>query len=161
MMKEEKKEKIGKSLGRIPSGIAILTTQSGEDQAAMLSSWFQQVSFDPPLISVAIRSGRHVGDTVKKSGQFVLNLLHTGQKNFLAHFGKGFDPGQDPFVGISLERFETGIPILKEALCFLECELQQSIVAGDHELFIGKVIHGGIEEEGQPMVHLRRNGFNY
>lgn len=160
-MDEAKKEKIGKSLGRIPSGIAILTTKSEAGPTAMLSSWFQQVSFEPALVSVAIKSGRHVGEAIKKSRKFVLNILHTGQKNFLAHFGKGFEPGQDPFVGIAFETQDTGIAILKEALCFLECELQETLLTGDHEIFIGKVINGGIEEEGQPMVHLRRNGFNY
>ncbi len=155
------KEKIGKSLGRIPSGIAILTTQEGNEQAAMLCSWFQQVSFEPPLISVAIKKGRGVGELIQKSKKFVLNILHTGQKNMLAHFGKGFEPGQDPFVGIQTETFESGIPVLKESLCFLECELYEVFSVGDHQLYIGEIICGDMEEEGQPMVHLRRNGFNY
>lgn len=160
-MDDKRKEGIGKSLGRIPSGIGILTTQAGGEKAAMLASWFQQASFEPPLLSVAVRSGRPLGDLIKKSKKFALNLLHTGQKNMLAHFGKGFEPGQDPFVGIELDGSLAGLPVLKEALCFLECELQEVHAAGDHELYIGKIVNGGMEEEGQPMVHLRRNGFNY
>ncbi len=158
---EELKEKIGKSLGRIPSGIAILTSQDGKEKAAMISSWFQQVSFDPPLITVAIKKGRWVGKLVQKTRKFALNILHTGQKNVLAHFGKGFESGQDPFVGLEIETFKTGVPVLKESLCFLECELREVFSAGDHQLYLAEVVHGGMEEEGQPMVHLRRNGFNY
>jgi flavin reductase (DIM6/NTAB) family NADH-FMN oxidoreductase RutF len=79
----------------------------------------------------------------------------------LAHFGKGFEPGEDPFKGIATEKQKTGVPVLKEALCFLECELREVVTAGDHQIFLGEVVGAGTEEEGSPMVHLRRNGFNY
>lgn len=161
MSDNELKEKIGRGLGRIPSGVAILTTQNGKESGAMLASWFQQVAFEPPLVSVAIKKGRPVEAVLNSSKKFVLNILHTGQKDMLVHFGKGFDPGQDPFQGIPTETQRTGIPVLKHCLCFLECELRHSYEAGDHQIFVGEVIHAGSEEEGQPMVHVRRNGFNY
>ncbi len=160
-MDEKVKEKIGKSMGKIPSGVGILTTQMNHEKQAMLSSWFQQVSFVPPLIAVAIKKERPIGELIQRSKIFALNLLHTGQKNMLAHFGKGFEAGQDPFVGIQLDSSQNKLPVLKEALCFLECELRHVYECGDHQLYIGEVIQGGIEEDGQSMVHLRRNGFNY
>ncbi|MFO1519116.1 MAG: flavin reductase family protein [bacterium] len=161
MSENHSKDSIGKALGRIASGVGILTALHQKEAGAMLSSWFQQTSFDPPMISVAVKKGRSVGEMIQASGKFVLNLLHTGQKNMLVHFGKGFDSGQDPFQGIAIEKHKTGLPILKEALCFLECELRHVHPAGDHVLYVGEVIHAGSEEEGPPMVHLRRNGFNY
>lgn len=155
------KDKIGKGLGRIPSGVAILTTKNGSDHGAMLASWFQQAAFEPPLVSVAIKKGRAVEAVLNSSKKFVLNILHTGQKDMLVHFGRGFEPGQDPFQGIATETHQTGIAVLKHSLCFLECEVRQSCDAGDHVIYLGQVINAGAEEEGQPMVHVRRNGFNY
>jgi len=155
------KDKIGKSLGRIPSGVAILTTSFEDKPSAMLASWFQQAGFEPPMVSVAVKKGRAVEEVIQSSEQFVLNILHTGQKDMLGHFGKGFAPGEDPFQGIATEKQQTGVPILKNALCFLECKLRHVYESGDHHLFIGEIINAGNEEEGQPMVHLRRNGFNY
>jgi len=160
-MQEDVNDHIGKGLGRIVSGVGILTTFDKNQAGAMLASWFQQASFTPPMISVAIKKGRPVSELVTHSKKFVLNLLHTGQKNMLAHFGKGFEPGQDPFKGIAIEKKKTGIPVLKEALCFLECELREVFIAGDHQIFLGEVVNAGSEEDGSPMVHLRRNGFNY
>ncbi len=161
MSSHEEKDQIAKSLGRIVSGIGILTTEYQREPGAMLVSWFQQTSFDPPLISLALKKERVVAEMIETSKKFVLNVLHTGQKNMLVHFGKGFDRGEDPFKGIATHKQKTGISILKEALCFLECELQNIYPTGDHQLFIGKVIHAGMEEEGPPMVHVRRNGLNY
>lgn len=160
-MDEKVKEKIGKALGKIPSGIGILTAQRGNEKQAMLASWFQQVSFEPPLLALAIKKGRPIGEIIQESKIFALNLLHTGQKNMLAHFGKGFEPGQDPFVGIKLDSSYPEIPVLKEALCFLTCTLREVHESGDHQLYLGEVIQGDMEEEGQSMVHLRRNGFHY
>ena len=154
-------EKIGKSLGRIPSGVAILTTKQGTQPAAMLSSWFQQVSFEPPMISVAIKKGRSVESLLEASEKFVLNILHTGQKDMLAHFGRGFEPGANPFEGIEVETHLLGLPVLKHSLCYMECQLRHAYEAGDHRIFVAEVVNAGAEEEGQPMVHIRRNGFNY
>ena len=161
MAGDELKEKIGKSLGRIPSGVAVLTTFHEDRPGAMLASWFQQAAFEPPMVSVAIKKGRPVEEVLQSAEHFVLNILHTGQKDMLAHFGKGFGPGEDPFHGIAVEKLKTGIPILKHSLCFLECRLRHVYESGDHHLFIGEIIHAGAEEDGQPMVHVRRNGFNY
>ncbi|HCU25678.1 MAG TPA: flavin reductase family protein [Deltaproteobacteria bacterium] len=155
------KEKIGHALGRIASGVAVLTTQDGEISGAMLASWFQQASFEPPLLSFAVKRGRPMAELIGHSKKVALNILHTGQKDMIAHFGKGFEPGQDPFAGIQTERHLLGVPVLKNSLCFLEGELRQQYEVGDHQLFIVEVVNAGSEEEGQPMVHIRRNGFNY
>ncbi|MDX1386173.1 MAG: flavin reductase family protein [bacterium] len=155
------KDRIGKSLGRIPSGVAILTAQHGEDKGAMLASWFQQCSFEPPMVSVAMKKGRSAEGVLQASEKFVLNILHTNQKDMLGHFGKGFKPGEDPFAGIETETQETGLPILKKCLCFLECQVRHIHEGGDHQIIVGEVINAGAEEDGQPMVHLRRSGFTY
>jgi len=161
MSENTHKDKIGQALGRIASGVAVLTAQDGDLSGAMLASWYQQVSFEPPMISFAAKRGRPVAEMIQHSKKLALNILHTGQKDMLAHFGRGFEPGQDPFAGIAIERQSLGVPLLKHSLCFLECELRQVYDAGDHQLFVAEVVNAGNEEEGQPMVHLRRNGFHY
>jgi flavin reductase (DIM6/NTAB) family NADH-FMN oxidoreductase RutF len=35
------------------------------------------------------------------------------------------------------------------------------IPAGDHDLFLGRVLAGELLDEGQPMVHIRKNGLHY
>ncbi len=157
----KRQEKIGHALGRIASGVAVLTTQDKDMPGAMLVSWYQQVSFEPPMIAFALKRGRPVAEMIQHGKKLALNILHTGQKDMVAHFGRGFEPGQDPFAGIKTERQALGVPILKNSLCFLECELRHQYDAGDHLLFVAEVVHAGSEEEGQPMVHLRRNGFYY
>lgn len=159
---DTQKELVGKALGKIPSGIGILTTAHGEEKSGTLVSWFQQCSFEPPMISLAMRRGRAAEGVLGKAKKFVLNLLHTNQKDMLKHFGKGFKPGEDPFVGLEIENASfSGLPVLKQSLVYLDCEVRYVHEAGDHQLIVGEVVGAGMEEEGQPMVHLRRSGFTY
>ena len=161
MSEQSHKDKIGQALGRIASGVAVLTTMDKDMPGAMLASWYQQASFEPPMVSFAVKRGRPVCEMIQHSKKLALNILHTGQKDMLGHFGRGFEPGQNPFTGIKTERKTLGVPILKNCLCFLECELRHEYEAGDHQIFVAEVVNAGSEEEGQPMVHLRRNGFGY
>ena len=48
------------ALGRIPSGLFVLTARNGERETGMLASWVQQCSFTPPCVSVALRKGREL-----------------------------------------------------------------------------------------------------
>ena len=46
------------ALGRVPSGLFILTARHGHRETGMLASWVQQCSFDPPQLSLCLRRGR-------------------------------------------------------------------------------------------------------
>ncbi|MBF0492932.1 MAG: flavin reductase family protein [Deltaproteobacteria bacterium] len=87
MSEDKKQEELAKALGRIPSGIGVLITQDEEENPqTLLCSWFQQLSFDPPLIGVAIKKGSEIGNCIQDSELFVLNILADGdQKNSIAY----------------------------------------------------------------------------
>ena len=74
------------ALGRVPSGLYILTVRHGLRTTGMLASWVQQAGFDPPMITVAVGSGRYVGDWIASSASFTLNQVPSGNKPLLRHF---------------------------------------------------------------------------
>lgn len=159
------KEKIAPVLGRIPSGVFILTAGDGDGQeTGMLSSWVQQVSFEPPMFSVAVNEKRYLIDWLKKSPDVVLNYVGETQFDFLKHFGKGFEPDQPAFEGIDIERSTAGIPIIKNVFAYLEGRVTSQMTAGDHVLFLIEIINAGASDQletEKPMVHIRKNGFGY
>jgi flavin reductase (DIM6/NTAB) family NADH-FMN oxidoreductase RutF len=55
----------------------------------------------------------------------------------------------------------TGVPVIPEALAYLDCVLRQEVTAGDHILFLGEVVAGSVTSEGEPMIRIRKNGFDY
>jgi flavin reductase (DIM6/NTAB) family NADH-FMN oxidoreductase RutF len=148
-------------LGRIPSGIFILTAGTGDRATGMLASWVQQAGFAPPSITIAVQRDRYVCDWLTEGRPFVVNMLGDGQKEYLAHFGRGFKPGEAAFEGLPITYCARGVPILKDALGHLECERQEHIDSGDHRIFLAKVVRGRLAEDSSPMVHIRKSGSHY
>lgn len=158
---ETQDKQLAAALGRIPSGLFILTVAQGGKETGFLASWVQQCSFHPPMVSVAIQPKRSVVPFLNQGAAFTLNLLEDGQTDMIAHFGKGFAPGDDAFSGLDVDRSGPGGPVLTEALAVLHCRVVQRCPAGDHDLFLGEVTGGRLLGEGRPMVHVRKNGFHY
>jgi flavin reductase (DIM6/NTAB) family NADH-FMN oxidoreductase RutF len=150
------------ALGRIPSGLFILTVRSGGQATGMLVSWVQQAGFDPPLISVALRRDRYVADWVAETGRFTLNQIRSGQKPLLRHFARGFAEGEDAFAGLALRREGEGCPVLVEALSHLDAQVVGECGEGEHRLFLARVVGGEVHDtEAEPMLHVRKNGLHY
>lgn len=153
-------------LGRIPSGLFILTVHTNGDESqvaetGMLASWVMQAGFDPPMVTVAVRKGRYVADWLTNGAPFVLNLLADGDKSLMRHYGKGFEPGQPAFEGIQYSRDPRGVPILSEALGHLECESAGKLDSGDHHIYMAKVTGGHLAVDQAPAVHIRKSGTHY
>ena len=149
------------ALGRIPSGLFILTVRQGNAVTGMLASWVQQCSFSPPLVSVAVHHDRNIGAWLPVGAGFTLNILDDTQTDMIVHFGKGFKADEEAFCGLEITPLEHAGPVLSDALAFLECRTVARHPAGDHELVIGQVVRGEMLAEGHPMVHIRRNGMHY
>jgi flavin reductase (DIM6/NTAB) family NADH-FMN oxidoreductase RutF len=76
------------ALGRIPSGLFILTARHGGHETGMLASWVQQCSFDPPQLTAALRKGRDVLAWLTEGAEFTVNVIPEGGKALVAHLGK-------------------------------------------------------------------------
>ena len=149
-------------VGRLPSGIFILTVGTGSRATGMLASWVMQAGFEPPMISVAVKLGRYVCDWLTEGQPFVINVVGDGQKELLKHFGKGFEPEEPAFEGLEIAHCARGVPILKTALGHLECEPTSHADSGDHRIFLAKVVRGKITDgDAKPMVHIRNSGARY
>jgi flavin reductase (DIM6/NTAB) family NADH-FMN oxidoreductase RutF len=158
-------DSIGPVLGRTPSGVFILTTRNATGrETGMLVSWVQQASFAPPMVTVAVNRKRFLVEWLAESPRLVLNLVGETQKRFLKHFGAGFGPDETAFEGVNVSRTESGLPILADAIGFLEGTVRSQLETGDHVVYAVEITAGGCGpefSEAKPMVHLRKNGFNY
>jgi flavin reductase (DIM6/NTAB) family NADH-FMN oxidoreductase RutF len=152
---------LGAALGRIPSGLFILTASADGIETGMLASWVQQCSFQPPLITFAVQPGRPFATLLAEGFPFTVNILEAAQTDMIAHFGKGFGLGERAFDRIEIERSLPYGPILAEALGHLHARVVSRRSAGDHDLFVAEAAAGALHDEGQPMVHVRKNGFHY
>ncbi|MEE8170285.1 MAG: flavin reductase family protein [Phycisphaerae bacterium] len=151
---------IGKALGRIPSGCAILPARSRRGATGMLASWVQQTAFEPPAVTVAVKKGRPIESYIDESGGMALNLIGEDPSAMFRHFGRGFGPGEEAFEGLQTRAVDGGIA-LDGAIAVLSCRVTAKHDAGDHWLYIAHVTAAEAPADGRPYVHLRKNGLGY
>lgn len=152
------------AVGHIPSGLFIVAVQEASSNVidGYLASWVQQVSFNPLIISLAVKPGRPAYDLIKSGATFAINVIGDHDKSYLKHFWKGYDPAHNPFSELPHERGEHGGVILKQAKSAIECKLISSQKPGDHDIVFAEVLSSYVmSEEAKPLVHIRKSGADY
>lgn len=148
-------------LGRVPSGLFIITSGDGAERAGFLASFVQQVSFKPLILSVACHPDRYPFQIIKKTGKFAINVIPETDKLLVKTFGKGSQAGDDLFAGIAHEMVE-GVPLLKDAIGSAVCRVTAETKPGDHVVFFGEAFAGKMFEAGlNPWIHVRKSALSY
>jgi flavin reductase (DIM6/NTAB) family NADH-FMN oxidoreductase RutF len=149
-------------VGKIPSGLFIVTARDGEKRDGFLGSWVQQASFEPLLISMAVKPGRPALEMLRKTGRFCVNVVGHRNNGLLKPFWGGLKPGEDPLDAVSVAASERGNWILNDALAVLECETRDIAQPGDHAVVFGEVVEARLlNPEDKPMTHVRKSGAGY
>jgi flavin reductase (DIM6/NTAB) family NADH-FMN oxidoreductase RutF len=150
------------AVGRIPSGLFIVTTGQGEEGTGFLGSLIQQVSLNPMILGIGVGAGRPAAELIEKFGNFAVHVLSKDEKDLMKHFAKGFAPGEKAFKDLEIVKGVKQTPLIKKASVVIECEWTgQKIQPGDQVLYFGKVIGGGMAQKIEPLIHTRADGRKY
>jgi flavorubredoxin/flavin reductase (DIM6/NTAB) family NADH-FMN oxidoreductase RutF len=152
-----------KALGRISSGLYVITAQKGELTGAMVASWVSQASFQPLGFTVSVAKDRAIESLMQVGDQFVLNILEEGNyADLMKHFLKRFPPGADRFAGIRTRPANNGSPLLGDALAYVECTVTSRMEVSDHWVVYCTVQDGKVSDpDGMTAVHHRKVGTYY
>ena len=80
------KKQVGKALGRVPSGLFIVTAKFQDKEDAVLASWINQCSFDPPEVTVSLGQMRNARLLIESSQAFIVNVLGKKSNDLMKHF---------------------------------------------------------------------------
>jgi flavin reductase (DIM6/NTAB) family NADH-FMN oxidoreductase RutF len=154
-------------LSRYVTGVTVVTAL--DEGGGRPQPWgttvnsFTSVSLEPPLVLVAIGHERSIHPLIERTRRFGVNIL-----------GEGSQAISDCFAGapseLPREMFcnapyriggDCGLPILDDALAYVGCAVERVIEAGDHTLYIGRVLEAGTSEApGWPLLYYRRRYLN-
>lgn len=157
------KEEVAPILGKLVSGLYIISLKNGDDEAGFLASWVQQAGFNPPCVSIAFNKERKAHfDMLTASGKLVVNFMGKENGKTMSRFFKPAPETGSIFDELETFSDTTGIPILKDSIGYLECKYKSEVESGDHIIVIAEVINGKLlNSEIQPSVHIRPDGFKY
>ncbi len=125
-------------------GILLLTAATSRARNLMPLAWHMPLSFDPPLVAIAVGKERFTAGLIAESGQFALNVPppHLVEKVYRA--GKiSAREGEDKFSLLALTPFrgqKVEAPLIAECVGHLECQVEAEYPGGDHRLFVGRVM---------------------
>ena len=145
------------ALGHFPSGVCIVTTIDSERRSwGFTASAFSSLSLDPPLILVCLDRKAESHDAFWNAGDFAVSILAAHQMAMAIQFAT---KGVEKFDGVEIVTGkELGMPLIPEAVVYLECRMHQTIQVGDHTILVGNVVDATVNE-GEPLVyHARRYG---
>lgn len=138
---------------QLAASVSIITVIHKEEKDGLTATAACSVSEEPPqlLICVNRKAGAH--DLIIKEEHFGLNVLARDQENIAKRFA-GLD-GTDRKNRFGLgtwTQITTGAPILKGALANFDCRVEQTVPAGSHTIFIGRIV-GIFYQEGTPLIY--------
>ncbi|MHC5021419.1 MAG: flavin reductase family protein [Planctomycetota bacterium] len=152
------------ALRMITYGAAIATaTESGQAVGATVT-WLSQASFEPPMITVALKRDSRLGNAVQAAGTLALSFLHEGQAATAGTFFKAQEVAADAaeMGGEAVSPgAETGAPILESAPSWIECKVIDRFEQPDHPVVLCEVIAAGARDADAKPLELRPNGWNY
>jgi flavin reductase (DIM6/NTAB) family NADH-FMN oxidoreductase RutF len=136
--------------GRFATGVAIAAArdESGVPHGLTVSS-FTSVSLEPPLVLICLGHAVTNIEEFRRSRYFGLSFLREEQRPISDHFAR---KGGDKFDGMDWRLGESGVPLIANALAAVECVVYQRFTSGDHDIFVGEVVHVEVSD-GAPLIY--------
>jgi 3-hydroxy-9,10-secoandrosta-1,3,5(10)-triene-9,17-dione monooxygenase reductase component len=134
-------------LGHFPTGVVIVTAAADGQPAGLSVGSFTSVSLDPPLVAVLPSRSSTSWPRIAAAGSFCINILAASQEALCRRFAIS---GADKFAGVSWREAPSGAPILDGTLAWIDCDLEQSVDAGDHFIVLGRVRALEVEQAQAP-----------
>ena len=135
------------ALDLIPHPLAIVTAgdpQTPGRRGGMTAAWVSRVSWDPPLIAVAISPKRFTYQLIKEFKAFAVHLVSKELEDVAMNvFGSLSGRDVDKFAKAGIEPLKAQVitaPIIPQSPLVIECKLVAEYPAGDHVIVVGEAV---------------------
>ncbi|MET3164800.1 UNVERIFIED_ORG: flavin reductase (DIM6/NTAB) family NADH-FMN oxidoreductase RutF [Arthrobacter sp. UYEF10] len=134
----------------LPTGVAAVCAIDPDTSApsGLIVGSFQSLSLEPALVTFSVTHTSTSWPKVARAGQFSVNLLAEGQQPVCAALSSR---GEDKFGSLNWYESGYGTPHIQGSLGWIDCRVEQEIVAGDHLIIIAAVLEM-TASDGKPLV---------
>ena len=142
-------------MSSFPSGVAVVTVESGAQRLGLTVSSLALVASEPPLVGVAVRRAAAMHELLLDAPRFSFSLLGAGQEAVAEHFARGVPPIA-LWEGVELKiRSEPGPPLLAGALGWLDCRHETRVGAASHTFVVGQVVRAEAGPAAEGLIRSR------
>jgi flavin reductase (DIM6/NTAB) family NADH-FMN oxidoreductase RutF len=152
-------------LWKMPSGLYVIgSTDRAERRNGMTANWVTQMGFDPKWIGIGVEHAAFTHELIGTSGIFSVCVIDREDRAIVRKFTKPVevDLGAKTLNGFAYVERTTGAPILAQSVAFLDCEVRDRMVVGDHTFFAGEVVEAGfLKDEDTDVLRMEDTRMNY
>ena len=109
-------------LGKFATGVTVASTKIGDETWGMTANAVTSLSLDPPLVILCIQKEGQSHGKFEQGGCFALNILSAEQQEISDRFAF---KGPKDFSDLVTTSAETGAPILKDTLGWVDCRTER------------------------------------
>lgn len=141
-----------RGMGSFASGVTVVTGIDDDEPIGFACQSFASVSLEPALVLFCADHRGRAWPRIRTSGRFTINVLGEHQTDLCDRFGSS--RGQK-FTGLDWSASAIGTPSLSGVLMRVHAEVHDVLVAGDHDVVVGRVLQLEIPTDEQPMLFFR------
>ncbi len=149
-----------RSLGQMIKGVEVVGAHHGGVSRAYCSHWVTQVSFEEPIVMASVSPKHDTYPLMVASGQFSVSILAGDQVDVGQYFsypGRKFRYIADEYLE---ELADSRLPVVKNCVAWLRCEIFQQMTMADHELLFARAVEVGAGRlKDPPLLYSSRLGW--
>ena len=133
-----------------PGPVVLLTTAAGRRSNIMTMSWHTMMEFEPPLVGCVISRQNRSFRFLKATGECVIGIPTVEIAEKVVGCGNTSDGEIDKFEIFGLTRkpaIAVGAPLVEDCYANLECQVADTRMVADYNLFVLEVIKAWVDPE--------------
>jgi flavin reductase (DIM6/NTAB) family NADH-FMN oxidoreductase RutF len=148
----------GDALTAWPAAVTLVTIADGRDDIGTTVSAFCPVSVSPPLVLISLTATSYPAEVLGRADSFAVTMLAASQRVLAGRFAAAGRPSARLLLETvpHLRGPRSGALIPADGLAALECTVETRVPAGDHVLFVARVLAVPYHaERGDPLIRFR------
>ena len=148
----EKADFLRKAFAQYSTGVTVITSRDAKgERFGVTSNSFVSVSINPPLLLWCLQTSSQHHVKFCASDKFAINVLSEDQKeNSIVFAGSVIE---DKFKNGNWIEGKFGLPLLSDCVVRFECQKEREIPAGDHTVFLGKILRVSLSSKRPLIFH--------
>jgi|GEM_PF-698099 len=115
------------AMGKFATGVTVISTEHNGDIHGMTANAFMSISLNPKLVLISIGEKAKMLEKIQQSKKYAVNILSHDQQVLSMNFAGQLEKPVD----VQFEQLG-GLPVIKDALAQISCQVVNEVQAGDH-----------------------------
>jgi flavin reductase (DIM6/NTAB) family NADH-FMN oxidoreductase RutF len=150
--------KVKRALGQMVKGVQVVGAAHDGVMRAYTSHWVSQVAFDEPVVMASVSPKHDTFPLIDSTGVFSISILAADQIDagqYFSYPGRRFH-----YIADELLEVVDGLPVVRDCVAWLRCEVFDRMPMRDHHLFFAEVTNHGYGRLKEPtLLYSARHGW--